>query len=98
MNVVILGVLSTKFAAAVGTFLSGFTLLLLALLLLRRRTHARLRPLFVEKTIRPSVRMGLAERTNTRGLDMASRAPPPRVLERQWMSDPSRRPRATLRS
>jgi len=46
MNEVILGVLSTKFAAVAGGFLSGFSMLLVAMLLLRRRVQEQLRPLW----------------------------------------------------
>jgi hypothetical protein len=85
MNVVILGVLSTKFAAAAGAFLMGFPMLVLALLLVRRRAQVRMRPLMVTQTLRPMDQTWLPGRTNTRCLSMASRAPPPRVLTRQWM-------------
>jgi hypothetical protein len=83
MNEVILGVLSTKFAAVAGGFLSGFSMLLVAMLLLRRRVQEQLRPLLVERRIRSAAPTWLPVRTNNRCVDMASRAPPPRVPKRQ---------------
>jgi hypothetical protein len=97
MNVVILGVLSTKFAAAAGGFLTGFSMLLLTLLLLRRRVQVQMRPLLVSQTLRPMDQTWFPARTNTRSLSMA-RAPPPRVQMRQWMRRQRPRPWTALRS
>lgn len=84
MNVVILGVLSTKFAAAAGGFLFGFLLLLAVMLLLHRRSRAQMRPLLIAPSLGPSAQIWLPARTNTRWLvDMASRAPPPVAPRRQ---------------
>jgi hypothetical protein len=100
MNVVILGVLSAKFAATVAGFLLGFSVLLLAMLVLRRRVQGQMRPILVGQTNRPSAPTWFPGGPNTRSVDMASRAPPPRVPKRHWMSSdvPSRRRGAGVRS
>lgn len=85
MNVVILGVLSTKFATAAGGVLMGFLMLLLVWLLVQRRSIAQLRPLFIGLSLGTSLPTRLLARTDARWLaGMASRAPPPMTPARQW--------------
>lgn len=100
MNVVIPGVLGTNFAAVAGGFLSGFSILLAAMFLLRRRFQGNLRPLLLERKIRPAPPTWLPMRTNTRSVDMASRAPPPEdpMRQRTGGDGQSRPPHAALRS
>jgi len=84
MNVVILGVLSTKLAVTAAGFLIGSLMLLAVMLLLRRRSQDQIRPLLIAPSLWPSVQTWLPARTNTRWLvDMASRAPPPIAPRRQ---------------
>ena len=84
MNVVILGVLSTKFATAAGGVLMGFLMLLLVWLLVQRRSIAQLRPLFIGLSLGTSLPTRLLARTDARWLaGMASRAPPPISTRRQ---------------